>query len=266
MLQAWWNTNMDARRSISLLIAVVGCAVVAIGIAASPVSLAFGTSYGGAFVGPVLGAAVGGYTRHRMSDDERAPMWALVYGASVAALLVALFGTSVAIRPTVRGIPGLEDAWSGVIMSGFLIAFVGAFLWERDARGRLIAALALLAVWLLVGAVFASMSRDPWRELDQVLLGDPVRRLAFGLTLLLLAGVGVIWLHVRARRRGDSILVNRAALVLAVSLAPIGLGVIFSAFWGLPGVIVFLVVAMAVAGIGVVVMFLRGAQESSQTR
>jgi MFS family permease len=264
MLQAWWNTNMDARRSVSLLIAVAGLAVVTIGIAATPASLGLGLNYG-SFVGPVLGAALGGYLRHRVSDDERAPLWALAYGASVAAILVAVFGTAVAIRPTVRGIPGLEDVWSGLIVSGFLVLFVGAFLWERDPRGRRITALALVAVWLLVGVVFASMSRDPWGQLNEVLLGEPIRRLALGLILLLLAGVGVIWLTWRARRRGDAYVAHRAALGLAVSLAPIGLGVIFSGFWGLPGVIVFLVVAMAVAGIGVVVMLVRGAQVSSRT-
>jgi hypothetical protein len=51
MLHSWWNTNMDAWRWISPLIAVGGLAVVAIGIAASPVS-AFGSNYSGA-VGPV---------------------------------------------------------------------------------------------------------------------------------------------------------------------------------------------------------------------
>ena len=42
MLHSWWHRNMDARRSISLLIAVAGCAVAALGIAATPVSLVFG--------------------------------------------------------------------------------------------------------------------------------------------------------------------------------------------------------------------------------
>src|SRR5665811_1511221 len=106
MLRAWWNTNMDARRSMSLLIAVVGYAALGIGIAASPVSLAFESPYGGALVGAFLGAATGGYLRHRVSDPERAPLWALAYAASVTAFLVSAFGTVVLIRPTVRGIPG----------------------------------------------------------------------------------------------------------------------------------------------------------------
>ena len=118
----------------------------------------------------------------------------------------------------------------------------------------------------MVGGVFATMSGDPWGVLDQMLLGDPVRRLAFGLTLLLLAGVGVIWLRWHARRPGDSYLDHRTALAVTLPLAPVGLGVVFSAFWGLPGVIVFLVVAMAVSGVGVVVMFVREAQGSSRTR
>jgi uncharacterized membrane protein YjjP (DUF1212 family) len=164
MLHAWWNTNMDARRSISLLIDVAGLAVVALGLAASPVPLAFGGNYA-AVVGPVLGATVGGYLRHRVSDPERAPLWALAYGASVAAILVATFGTAAAIRPTVHGIPGLGDAASGIIVTGFLVAFVGALLWERDARRRRFAALLLLAVWLIVGGAFVRSSGDPWASI-----------------------------------------------------------------------------------------------------
>jgi hypothetical protein len=164
VLVAWMNTNMDARRSISLLIGVAGLALAAIAMAASPEPFAFGLNYGVA-VGPVLGAALGGYLRHRLSDHERAPLWALAYGASIAAILVATFGTAAVIRPTVRGIPGLADAWSGLIMLGFLVAFVGAFLWERDAQQRRFAALALLGVWLIVGGVFARSSGDPWPSL-----------------------------------------------------------------------------------------------------
>ena len=145
MLRAWWNTNMDARRWTSPLLAVGGLAVVAIGIAASPVS-AFGSNYSGA-VGLVLWAAVAGYALHRDSDHERAPLWALAFGVTAAVILVVTLGMAVVIRPTVLGIPGLGDAWSGLIMSGFLVMFVGAFLWERDARTRRFAALALLAVW-----------------------------------------------------------------------------------------------------------------------
>jgi fatty-acid desaturase len=96
-------------------------------------------------------------------------------------------------------------------------------------------------------------------QLDQILLGDPIRQFAFGLTLLLFAGVGVIWLRWHAHRPGDSYLDHRTALGLTLALVPVGLGVVFSAFWGLLGVIVFLVVAMAVCGVGVLVTFVRGA-------
>ena len=180
MLHVRWNTNMDARRAISLLIAVAGCAVAALGMAASPEPMAFGLNYGVA-VGPVLGAATGGYLRHRVSDHERAPLWALAYGALVAAILVATFGTAVVIRPTVLGIPGLEDAWSGLIMIGFLVGFVGALLWEGDARRRRLAALALLAVWLIVGGIFARSSGDPWAS-----LAAPVALGGFSVLLLAL--------------------------------------------------------------------------------
>jgi hypothetical protein len=164
MLQAWWNTNMDARRSISLLIDVAGLAVVALGFAASPEPWAFGGNYT-FMVGPILGAAAGGYIRHRRSGDERAPLWALGYGVSAAALLVAMFGTAAVIRPTVLGMSGLSDAWYGLFMGGFMVMFVGALLWERDARRRRFAALLLLAVWLIVGGVFARSSGDPWASI-----------------------------------------------------------------------------------------------------
>lgn len=180
MSHEWWNTNMDARRSICLLIVVAGYAVAAIGMAASPEPMAFGLNFGVA-VGPVLGAALGGYLRHRESDHERAPLWALVYGVSVAAILVATFGTAAMIRLTVLGIPGLGDAWSGLIMSGFLVMFVGAFLWERDGRRRRFAALALLGLWLIVGGIFARSSGDPWAS-----IAAPVTLGGFGMLLLAL--------------------------------------------------------------------------------
>jgi hypothetical protein len=137
MLRAWWQANMDARRSISLLLSVAGLTVVGIATSASPVSLAFDNPpYGAGLVGAFLGAAIGGHFRHRVSDPERALLWALANGASLAAILIAAFVTLVVIRPTLRGIPGLEDAWGGVLVSGLLVAYVGAFLWERDARRR----------------------------------------------------------------------------------------------------------------------------------
>jgi len=99
----------------------------------------------------------------------------------VAAFLVAKFGTAVVIRPTVLGIPGLGDAWSGLIMSGFLVGFVGALLWERDARRRRLAAPALLALWLIVGGIFARSSGDPWAS-----LAAPVALGGFSVLLLAL--------------------------------------------------------------------------------
>jgi hypothetical protein len=176
---------MDARRSISLLINVVGLTAVGLGIAASPVSLAFEILYGAALVGAVLGAVIGGHFRHRVSDPERALLWGLANGASVAAIVVAAFGTLVLIRPTVRGIPGLEDAWGGVILIGLLVAYVGAFLWERDARRRPFAALALLAAWLMVAGTVARWSGDPWASFSA-----PASLSGFG--LLLLASVAFV--------------------------------------------------------------------------
>jgi Na+/proline symporter len=116
-----------------------------------------------------------------VSGHERAPLWALAYGALVAAILIATFGTAVVIRSTVLGIPGLEDAWSGLIMIGFLVGFVGALLWERGARRRRLAALALLAVWLIVGGIFARSSGDPWAS-----LAAPVALGGFSVLLLAL--------------------------------------------------------------------------------
>ena len=181
MIIAWWQANMDARRSIGLLIAVAGCAVVALGFAAFPIppdSWPFGTT---ALVvaGAVSGAGIGEYRRRRVSDPERAPLWGVATGAWVAASVVAMFGTAVLIRPAVRGIPGLEDAWPGILVSGLLVGFVGAFLWERDARRRRFAALLGLGFLLIVGGVFVRSSGDPW-----ALLGALVSLGGFGVLLL----------------------------------------------------------------------------------
>jgi hypothetical protein len=178
MLHQWSNANIDARPWISLLAVVAGCAVAAVGMAASPEPMAFGLNYGVA-VGPVLGAATGGYLRHRKSDHGGAPLWALAYGASAVAILAATFGTTVVIRPTVLGIPGLVDTWSGLMMCGFLVMFIGAFVWERDARQRPFAALALLSIWLIVGGIFARSSGEPWTS-----LAAPVALGGFGVLLL----------------------------------------------------------------------------------
>jgi hypothetical protein len=101
-------------------------------------------------------------------------------------------------------------------------------------------------------------------QLDQILLGDPARRLAFGAILLLLAGVAAIWLRRHPRRLGDPASAQRSALALVVVLSSVGLGVVFSAYWDLPGVIVLFVVAMIVCGAGMVVMLVRGPHGSSR--
>jgi hypothetical protein len=165
MLDALWKANMDARRSISLLIAVAGSALVALAIAASPDSWAFASTYGIFIVPALVGAAIGGYLRHRVSNSARAPLWALANAAPVAAMMVATLGTAILIRPTVRTIPGLEDAWSGVLVIGIIVGFVGAFLWDRDARKRHFVAGVGLAFLLIAGGVFVRSSGDPWTPL-----------------------------------------------------------------------------------------------------
>jgi hypothetical protein len=179
MLDTWWNANMDARRSISLLIAVVGSAVVALGIAASPDLSAFASTYAAFIIPALVGAAIGGYRRHRVSDPARAPLWGLASGALVGATMVATLGTALLIRPTVRDVPGLEEAWSAVLMGGVLVAFVGALLWERDARRHRFEALVSLAVLLIVGGVVLRFSGDPW-----ALIGAVVSLGGFGVLLV----------------------------------------------------------------------------------
>jgi hypothetical protein len=167
MLRAWWQANMDARRSISLALSVAGLTMVGIATSASPVSLAFDNPlYGAGLVGAFLGAVIGGHFRHRVSDPERALLWGLAIGAAVAAIMVAGFATLVLIRPPVRGVQGLEDVWGGVLLCGLLVAYVGALLWERDARRRRFGAPALLGAWLLVAGTVARSSGDPWAALE----------------------------------------------------------------------------------------------------
>ncbi len=183
IIRAWWTANLDSRHSISLLSAVVGSAVAAIGMAASPEPWAFGGNYA-VMVGPIFGAAAGGYMRHRRSGDEHALLWALVYGVSAAALLVAIFGTAAVIRPTVRGMAGLGDPWYGLLMIGFLVMFVGALLRECDARRHRVAAVLLLGLWLMVGGFFANVGGGPWAPLPPLVLvgGVGVLILAFALS------------------------------------------------------------------------------------
>jgi hypothetical protein len=97
----------------------------------------------------------------------------------VAAILIAVFATLFLIRPPVRGISGLEDAWGGVLLCGLLVAYVGAFLWERDARRRRFGAPALLGAWLLVAGTVARSSGDRWAALEA-----PVSLSGLGVLLL----------------------------------------------------------------------------------
>jgi hypothetical protein len=179
MLDMWWDANIDARRSISLLIAVVGSAVVALGIAASPDSWAFGSTYAAFIVPAFIGAGIGGYRRHRVSDPGRARLWGLASGALVAAMMGATLGAALLIRPTVRDVPGLDDAWSAVLMGGVLVGFVGALLWERDVHRRRFEALLSLSVLLIVGGVVLRFSGDPW-----ALIGAFVSLGGFGVLLV----------------------------------------------------------------------------------
>jgi hypothetical protein len=179
MLDTWWDANMDARRSISLLLVVVGSGVVALGIAASPDSWAFGSTYGAFIVPAVIGAAIGGYRRHPVSDPARASLWGLASGALVAAMMGATLGTALLIRPSVRDVAGLESAWSAVLMSGVFVGFVGALLWERDAHRHRFEAMLSLAVLLIVGGLFLRFSGDPW-----ALIGAFVSLGGFGVLLV----------------------------------------------------------------------------------
>jgi hypothetical protein len=181
MLDTWWKANMDARRSISLLIALIGSAVVALGLAASPDVSAFASTYAAFIVPAFIGAAIGGYRRHRVSDPARAPLWGLASGALVAAMMVATLGTALLIRPTVRDVPGLESAWGAVSMSGAAVGFVGAFLWERDVDKRRFEALLSLAVLLIVSGLVQRLSGDPWS-----LLGAFVSLGGFGVLVVAL--------------------------------------------------------------------------------
>ena len=188
MLGAWWNIHMDARRSIGLLIAVVGSAVIALGIAAAPGSSAFGSTYAAFIVPAIIGAAIGGYRRHLVSDPARAALWGLVSGALVAAMMIATLGTALLIRPTVRDIPGLEGAWGVVLMGGAFVGFVGALLWERDVRRHRFEALLTLALLLIIGGVVLRPSGDPW-----ALIG----------AFVCLGGVGVLLIALETYRRSS---------------------------------------------------------------
>lgn len=95
--------------------------------------------------------------------------------------------------------------------------------------------------------------------LDDLLLGDAGRRLAFGLVILLSASAVLFWVEARVRRRGETYLDHRGALAVGAAFAPIGAAVTVSAPWGLLGAGAFVAVAIVVCGAGALVMLLRGA-------
>ena len=64
---------------------------------------------------------------------------------------------------------------------------------------------------------------------DQLLLGDPSRRMAFGLLLFVLASAVLAWVEWRARRRGETYLDHCEVLALGASFAPVGVAVMISA-------------------------------------
>jgi hypothetical protein len=94
--------------------------------------------------------------------------------------------------------------------------------------------------------------------LDDLLLGDPARTLANGLTLLLIAGVAALVAARRAQRSGSTVITQRLTLFVPVSFTPLGMGILFGAVWGVLGALVFVVVAMAVFGVAVLVLLARG--------
>jgi hypothetical protein len=93
---------------------------------------------------------------------------------------------------------------------------------------------------------------------DELLFGDPMRRFAFGSTLLLIAGLAAVAAWWRHRRLGRPLLPQQVTLRIALSVAPVGPGIVFSAFWGLLGALVFFAVAVGVCGVGMLVMLARG--------
>ncbi len=159
MLHPWSNSNIEVRRSVSPLTMAAGLALVTIGIADSPVSVFNGINGWGfgmvllAASSPISGSEAVGYLLHRDSGLARALHPSLAYGVTAALLLVGLFGLATASGPEVGGIPGVENAETGIIAAAILVPLVGAFLRNRHAGGRRFAVLGLLGWCLLVGWV-----------------------------------------------------------------------------------------------------------------
>lgn len=165
------SAPIGERRLISLAISVVGLAIVAFGIAASPASAIGGNGQAAvatvlwAAFGPIFGAATAGYAIRRSADLERAPQLALGFGTTAAVILVATFGLAAVIQPAVRG-AGIGDVWYDSILFGLLVASAGALLWSRDPGDRRFVLLGVLGLYLLVGWVISS-ARGDWSAASQ---------------------------------------------------------------------------------------------------
>ncbi len=156
------DRNLDASRSVGLLIAVAGLAVVSVGIAVSPVG-AFDQLQGWSFgmvllaaIAPVFGAAAVGYALNRDLGRKLAVCPTLAYGSAAALLLVVTFAVAAVIRPAVRGVAGLGDVETGIVAGGLLIAFVGAFQSNHAAGGWRFVALGLLGGLLFAGWILSA--------------------------------------------------------------------------------------------------------------
>ena len=93
--------------------------------------------------------------------------------------------------------------------------------------------------------------------LDEVLFGDPGRRLATGLSVLLVAAIAGIVAVRRARRSGSRSIPQRGLLGLSILLTPSGIGLLFSTVWDGIGAVVYVVVAMAICGVVAAISFAR---------
>jgi hypothetical protein len=93
--------------------------------------------------------------------------------------------------------------------------------------------------------------------LDDLLLGDPARRLLIGLLLLALGAASLAWLAWHVRRRGEVYLDHHVVYAVGLIAAPSGIAIALSAPWGPIGAAVFVVVAIVVCGVGAAAMLLR---------
>ncbi len=156
------RVTKDARRSIGTAVAVIGLALISIGIAASPAGVLdqLGRSSLGlvllATSGPVFGAAAVGYGLARDLARDQAMRSTLAYGAAALLLIVATFTFAALVRAAVGVVTDLAGIETGVVAGGLLIAFLGAFEWDRGAGGWRFAALGLLGWFLFVGWIMSA--------------------------------------------------------------------------------------------------------------